>query len=85
MTNIQLSNLPDDQIRSIAHNIWLARQESGEPGNADTDWQAAVNEFSGEINKLTTKKSNLIKKYGIGLAVLLGLVAMGVIAKLKLF
>lgn len=42
MANQPLTNFTEEQIRAKAHQIWLTRQETGKPGNADTDWQDAV-------------------------------------------
>ena len=72
MTNQQLSNFTDEQVRAKAHSIWLARQESGEPGNADTDWQEAVNALS-ENNSKKLGQLPLNYTYRLGIIILLSL------------
>ena len=73
MTNSQLTQLTDEQIRAKAHQIWIARQQDGEPGNPDSDWQAAVDALSAEIMSFPFPLS---KRYWFGLAALLSLGAI---------
>ena len=80
MTNQQLTNFTDEQIRAKAHQIWLARQQTGEPGTPDADWKDAVSALSAEINDLTTGNSPLIPWFWLGLVVLLTIVAIIVAA-----
>lgn len=83
MTNQQLTNFTFEQIKAKAHQIWLARQETEEAGDPDSDWQAAVKALSDEINGLPTK--NLPLTRWVGLAALLSIVAIvAVLATLRL-
>ncbi len=71
MTNSQLTQFTDEQIRAKAHQIWMARQEDGEPGNPDSDWQAAVDELSAEIITFSKSNTSLNRWYRLGLAAFL--------------
>lgn len=82
MTNQMLESLTEDQIRAKAHKIWLARQESGEPGDSDTDWQEAVKVLLEEFAPKTKAKLPKPSKpylYWIGAAGLVTLAAAAVI------
>lgn len=40
--------LEHDDIAQVAYGIFLARQESGQPGSPESDWFQAIAELSGE-------------------------------------
>ncbi|MEM9135920.1 MAG: hypothetical protein AAGB01_01025 [Cyanobacteria bacterium P01_F01_bin.42] len=63
MTSQQMGTLTEEQIRTKAHKIWLTRQENGEPGDADTDWQEAVKALLIDLNQQNTSSGSLVKKY----------------------
>ena len=76
MINQQLDEFTDEQIRDKAHRIWLARQESGEPGNEETDWQAAVKALSSENSKESIFNHALRKWFWLGMVVALSLLIL---------
>ncbi|VEP11827.1 hypothetical protein H1P_1210018 [Hyella patelloides LEGE 07179] len=50
MVDRQQPHLSREEIKAKAYEMWQTRQENGEPGNAEADWQAAIEVLTEEAN-----------------------------------